>query len=151
MTKFILVIGDHLAEDRTAIINLLNASYKKLLWHHSFPENNMHPWDHMRLLENCIIEANEKSLNSCIITNSAYIADHLCNLMAGYRYKEENAHLLLTKNALAFIDPNDVEAYEFKEGKLIDIFENRERGFINWKSIAEPADWVSSVYFEMKH
>jgi len=142
--KFILVIGENLIEDITSIVYHFHSNDIDTV---TFPENDKHPWEHMKFLEEYISELNVNNKNGCIITNSAYIIDHLSNLIIGHKYKDKCAKFLLNKDLNSFIDPNNVEVYEYKECQFIDILEDKEKGSINWDSVAEPANWVSKTSF----
>lgn len=145
--KLIIVIGDHLNDShiQNEILDLTGSDNYVL-----FPEHFKHPWEHMRWLEKFIIDSQNylSSMSIAIITNSAYIVDHMCNLMLGYEHPCVCAKYLLTKNLNAFINPYDVCVYEYKEGILIDILD-RDRCSIAWDSIAAPSNYCSEVYYNI--
>lgn len=114
---------------------------------HLFPENNRHPWDQMRFIEDVCINADgHKSV--AIVTHSPYIVDHLNNLMYAARLssakrKEVAAHFL-RKTEAAFIKPDRVSAWSF-DSDWRDIMV-RKTGRIDWKSFSLASNYVGDVW-----
>jgi len=120
----------------------------------AFPEHATcrpwHPWDHIEAIEHCtLLIHRHPEFHMTIFTNSTYIIDHLVNLMRGARLSAgpEFTHC---KNSDAYIMKKDVGVYVCTKGEIADALStNDDDDFINWDNLSEPAEWLSTIFFEM--
>lgn len=94
-----------------------------------------------------------RGTNVFITTHSPYIVEYLAVLMRGRRLAAEARAGLVPKlrlgDAAAFIDPEDVAVYEFREERdgsvtVHDVID-RENGFIGWRTFGKPAEAIDDL------
>ncbi len=114
-----------------------------------FPEHSSHhPWEHIEEIEHItrlLSHSNDRTF--VVITNSAYILDHLSNLMKGACINAD-AKYTRCNNVGAFIHKRDVGAYVCTKGKIKNALPKKGE-IIKWDNLSEVAEWISDVYFEM--
>ena len=144
--KLTFVIGDNVIGKIEEILYKVNSDTHVL-----FPEHYKHPWDQIRWIEKYIIDGKKyaSDISIAIITHSPYIIDHMSTLMLGYANKDNAAKYLITQNPDAFIDPNDVLVYEYKDNSLTDIKYDGHK--IDWETFASASDFLNKSYFDVNN
>lgn len=108
------------------------------------PEMNAHPGAQLALAELFALLVNH-GFRLILTTHSPYLVEHLSTLMEGYGRPEETREKLagsfLLKRADAFLDPEKVSVYEFRENQggpeveVVDILD-REQALIDTTTFA---------------
>jgi hypothetical protein len=112
------------------------------------PEMNAHPEAQLKIIEFLAVLA-QNDVHVVLTTHSPYIVDHLSNLMQASRLGEKAKKAVASKFKLgmpeAFLSPDDVSVYLFKEsGELEDILD-REQGIIDLTSFSRPTEYMANL------
>lgn len=114
------------------------------------PELNLHPENQARLIEVLAILASE-GVKVFLTTHSPYILAHLNNIIAGdpgngpVRAKQADA--LYLGDTRAFLRPDQVSAYEVKDGELKTLYDD-DYG-IRWDTLGDVSSDLLQRYFEI--
>ena len=114
------------------------------------PELNLHPLGQAKVLEAIAILVNS-GVRVVLTTHSPYVLAHLNNLIAGSReasIRTRQAAELYLKDGRAFLDPNDVGAYELADGNLNSL---KDEDFgIRWDTLSDPAVELQQRWFAIR-
>jgi hypothetical protein len=149
--KLIVIVG----QDRksiNALLTIAGASSHVIIWKN--PENGLHPIKQCELAETVGIGFTRNFHNGkrlIVFTDSPYFIDHLENLMWAYRYRSRPnlSDKFLTKTGDSFIDPNNVSAYRFEDGKINQILDHRTLN-VDWNTFSKVSEWVVDLKFEIR-
>lgn len=112
------------------------------------PEMNLHPEAQVKLTEFLAMLVNA-GLNVLITTHSAYLVDHLVNLMkaATLDNQEEVADKFYLRHKEAFISQDKVSIYLFENNTAKNILD--KEGFIDWNTFSNVSERISHIYFDI--
>lgn len=114
------------------------------------PEMNLHPESQAKLLEVFGMLVNA-GVNILLTTHSPYFMSHLNNLISGDTGNEKNleaqAKSLYLKDKRAFLNPEDVSAYEMKNDKLKNL-KHKDYG-IRWDTLSDVSADIQQKFFEI--
>ncbi|WP_437768703.1 AAA family ATPase [Sorangium sp. So ce281] len=116
------------------------------------PEMNAHPDVQVALTELLALLVNQ-GVQIVITTHSPYVVDHLTNLMEAWALpraaQEPMAERFWLKTEEAFLDPERVGVYWFKEsGEVADALDRVERS-IDWDTLGKVSERVSNLYGDL--
>jgi predicted ATPase len=114
------------------------------------PEMNLHPGSQVKLLEILAMLVNA-GVRVLLTTHSPYFMSHLNNLISGSIEEPEllqkEAACLYLKRHQAFLNPEQVSAYEMRSKTLQDI---KDPDFgIKWETLSDVASDIHQKYFEI--
>ena len=113
------------------------------------PEMTLHPEAQAQLTEFLAILVKD-GLRVLVTTHSAYIVDHLVNLIiaGGHNAKEQEelAEMFFLEKTDAFIPQDNLSVYLIAHGTAENAL--REKG-INWSTLADVADRLAEIYFAL--
>jgi ABC-type multidrug transport system ATPase subunit len=113
------------------------------------PEMNLHPESQSKLLE-ILASLVNAGLNVLITTHSPYFLSHLNNLVSGKRGTSAldlQAKSLYLKDSRAFLNLDDVSAYELVDGVLRDL-KDEDYG-IRWDTLSDVSAELQKKFFEI--
>jgi predicted ATPase len=119
------------------------------------PEMNLHPESQAKLLEVLGMLVNA-GVNVLLTTHSPYFMSHLNNLINGdmsdEKIREKQAKSLYLEDARAFLDPDDVSAYEMKKDRLgnqtLHDLKDKDYG-IRWDTLSDVSADIQQKFFEI--
>jgi AAA domain, putative AbiEii toxin, Type IV TA system len=112
------------------------------------PEMNAHPEAQLKIIEFLALMAHY-GVRVVLTTHSPYIVDHLSNLMQasglGERAKKAIAPKFKLAMHQAFISPEDVSVYLFRESGVVENILDREHGTIDLTSFSRPTEYMANL------
>ena len=120
------------------------------------PEMNLHPESQAKLLEVLAMLVNA-GVNVLLTTHSPYFMSHLNNLIAGdmtdEKTREKQAKSLYLEDVRAFLEPEDVSAYEMrldKTGKHQELHNLYDKDYgIRWDTLSDVSADIQQKFFEI--
>ncbi len=119
------------------------------------PEMNLHPESQAKLLEVLGLLVNA-GVNVLLTTHSPYFMSHLNNLISGdmtdEKIREKQAKSLYLEDVRAFLNPDDVSAYEMKKDRLgnqkLHDLKDKDYG-IRWDTLSDVSADIQQKFFEI--
>lgn len=114
------------------------------------PEMNLHPQSQMLFLEVLAILVN-LGIKVFVTTHSPYFMSHLNNLVqrqsGSMKVRRKMAQLLCCKDPRAFLDIDDVGAYELRDG-ILQTLKDPDYG-IRWDTLSDVSSEIQNIYFNI--